>query len=77
VYDVRAAFPGAPIVGVGGVGDGETAAELLAAGASAIQVGTATFADPRASKRVLDDLRAWCARHDIHTLSQLIGRAHT
>jgi dihydroorotate dehydrogenase (NAD+) catalytic subunit len=76
VYDVHAAFPEAPIVGVGGVRDGETAAELLAAGANAIQVGTATFADPRAPKRVLDDLRAWCARHDVGTVSQLIGSAH-
>ena len=48
VFDVRAAFPDAAIVGVGGVQDGESAAELLAAGADAVQVGTATFADPRA-----------------------------
>ena len=41
-----------PIVGVGGVTGGETAAELLAAGADAVQVGTATFADPRAPGRV-------------------------
>ena len=48
VYECRAALPDIPIVGVGGVGTGAAAAELLAAGANAVQVGTATFADPRA-----------------------------
>ena len=76
VYDVRAAFPDAPIVGVGGVDSGETAAELLAAGANAVQVGTATFADPRAPRRVLDELVEWCAAHGVTDINQLIGKAH-
>ena len=76
VYEVRAAFPSSPIVGVGGVTSGESAAELIAAGANAVQVGTATFADPRAPMRVLDDLRKWCARHKISHLEQLQGNAH-
>lgn len=76
VFDIRAAFPDAPIVGVGGVESGETAAELLAAGANAVQVGTATFADPRAPRRVLRELEAWCAKHDVTDLEQLVGRAH-
>ena len=50
--------PHLPIVGVGGVGDAVTAVELLLAGASAVQVGTATFADPRAPLRVLRGPRA-------------------
>lgn len=76
VYDVRAAYPDAAIVGVGGVESGETAAELLAAGANAIQVGTATFADPRAPQRVLRDFAAWCASRGIARLDDLVGRAH-
>ena len=48
VYEVHAALPDLPIVGVGGVASGVDAVELLLAGASAVQVGTATFADPRA-----------------------------
>lgn len=76
VFDVRAAFPQAAIVGVGGVESGETAAELLAAGANAVQVGTATFADPRAPQRVLRDLAAWCASNGVHRLDDLVGRAH-
>ncbi|HUR78231.1 MAG TPA: dihydroorotate dehydrogenase [Acidimicrobiales bacterium] len=76
VYEVRAAFPFSPIVGVGGVTSGESAAELLAAGADAVQVGTATFADPRAPMRVLNELRAWCARHRVAHLDELKGNAH-
>ena len=76
VYECRAAFPSAPIVGVGGVSTGEDAAELLVAGASAVQVGTATFADPRAPARVLDELRRWCQRHNVQRLAELIGASH-
>ncbi len=76
VYDCRAALPDVPIVGVGGVTTGETAAELLVAGADAVQVGTATFANPRAPARVLYELAAWCADHGVSTIDELKGRAH-
>jgi dihydroorotate dehydrogenase (NAD+) catalytic subunit len=56
VHDVHAAHPDVPIVGVGGVASGWDATELLLAGATAVQVGTATFADPRAPARVLAEL---------------------
>lgn len=76
VYDCHAAFPEAPIVGVGGVATGEDAVELLLAGAHAVQVGTATFADPRAPERVRSELVRWCRRHDIAGVAELIGGAH-
>lgn len=76
VYECRAAFPDAPIVGVGGVASGEDAAELLVAGACAVQVGTATFADPRAPARVLAELARWCRSQNVHRLADLIGAAH-
>ena len=76
VYDVHAAFPGAPIVGVGGVASGEDAVELLLAGASAVQVGTATFARPKAPLIVLKELARWCRRHDTSSITELIGAAH-
>ena len=76
VYECRAAFPEAPIVGVGGVASGEDAVELIVAGASAVQVGTATFADPRAPVRVLDELHEWCRRHNVTRLVDLIGASH-
>jgi dihydroorotate dehydrogenase (NAD+) catalytic subunit len=75
VFDVRAAHPDVPIVGVGGVHDGWSAAELIAAGAQAVQVGTANFAHPRAAAIVLDDLRRWCAEHGADPRS-LCGAAH-
>lgn len=75
VYDVHAALPDLPIVGVGGVTTGWDAAELMLAGASAVQVGTATFADPRAPARVQRELLAWCAEHGIAPC-ELTGRAH-
>ena len=76
VHDVRAARPDVPVVGVGGVVDGATAAELLVAGASAVEVGTATFADPRAPATVLDDLEAWCRRQRVGAVRELIGAIH-
>ena len=76
VYEVHAALPDLPIVGVGGVAKAEHAIEFLLAGASAIQVGTATFADPRASTLVLRGLAKWCGRNNISSIAQLIGAAH-
>lgn len=76
VYECRAAFPEAAIVGVGGVASGEDAAELLVAGASAVQVGTATFADPRAPARVLEQLERWCRGHNVVRVTELIGASH-
>jgi dihydroorotate dehydrogenase (NAD+) catalytic subunit len=71
VFDVHQALPDLPIVGVGGVANGWDAAELMIAGASAVQVGTATFADPAAPWRVLDGLRAWAAGEGISSLGTL------
>ncbi len=76
VHECRQAFAGAGIVGVGGVSTGEHAVELLLAGADAVQVGTATFADPRAPYRVLDGLGRWCVAHGVIRAGDLIGRAH-
>lgn len=56
VADVHAALPELPIVGVGGIATGWDAREFLLAGAAAVQVGTATFADPRAPWHILADL---------------------
>jgi dihydroorotate dehydrogenase (NAD+) catalytic subunit len=63
-------------VGVGGVRSGEDAVELLMAGADAVQVGTATFFEPRAPLRVLRELGTWCARHGVAHVRDLRGAAH-
>ncbi|MBV8161293.1 MAG: dihydroorotate dehydrogenase [Acidimicrobiia bacterium] len=76
VYDCRAALPDAPIVGVGGIGTGVDAIELLMAGADAVQVGTATFVEPRAPLRVVAELERWCRRHGVTDIKDLRGAAH-
>jgi len=59
VHDVHAAIPDLPIIGVGGVASGWDAVEMLLAGASAIQVGTASFAHPGAPLAVQRELFEW------------------
>lgn len=76
VYDVHAACPDLPIVGVGGVSTGSDVVEFMLAGASAVEVGTASFADPRAPFRVLVEFRDWCRRHGVERTDELIGAAH-
>ncbi|HEX9260740.1 MAG TPA: dihydroorotate dehydrogenase, partial [Acidimicrobiales bacterium] len=76
VFDVHAVMPALPIVGVGGVTGAASAVELMLAGASAVQVGTATFADPHAPVRLVRDLDAWCQHHRVRRLADLVGAAH-
>jgi dihydroorotate dehydrogenase (NAD+) catalytic subunit len=71
VHDVRAAHPDLAIVGVGGVATGWDAAELMVVGAQAVQVGTASFADPRACARIRDELVDWAANRGIARLEHL------
>lgn len=73
VYDVRTAHPDAPIIGVGGVMRGVDAIELMMAGASAVQVGTATFRDPRAAGQVLKEIEQWCVAHRVAAVAELEG----
>jgi dihydroorotate dehydrogenase (NAD+) catalytic subunit len=62
-----------PVIGIGGIATPEDAVEFLLAGATAIQVGTASFADPTASKKILDGLAAICAERGI-AARDLIGK---
>ena len=73
VYDITRALPDVPVIGTGGVQSGVDAVEMLLAGASAVAVGTASFLDPRAPNRVLDELRAWCASHGVERVADLTG----
>jgi dihydroorotate dehydrogenase (NAD+) catalytic subunit len=76
VFDVHRALPDLPIVGVGGVASGADAAELLLAGATAVQVGTVAFAEPQAPHRVLRELQGWAARQDLARIDDVIGGVH-
>lgn len=62
-----------PVMGLGGVTSGIDAVEFLLAGASVVAVGTANFANPSATLDALDELKVFCAQHDIENVSQLIG----
>ena len=75
VHDVRAALADLPIVGVGGISSGWDALELMAVGAQAVQVGTASFADPRAGARVAAELVAEARVRGVLALADLTGVA--
>ncbi len=65
-----------PIIGIGGISNGEDALEFILAGASAVQVGTMHFVNPRASLDVLEGVVAWLRRHRIASVAELTGRGH-
>jgi dihydroorotate dehydrogenase (NAD+) catalytic subunit len=66
-----------PIIGLGGITTPEDAVEFLLAGATAVQVGTASYADPRAAERIAVGLEQWCARHHVASVKDLIGALDT
>ncbi len=66
-----------PIVGMGGIVSAEDAVEFLMAGATAVQVGTASYADPRAVERVATSLEQWCLRNQVERVASLTGSLDT
>ena len=77
VFDVRKALPDIPIIGVGGIASSVHALEFMMAGANAIQIGTANFADPRISKKVIKDLSRWCRKNSVSQLAAIVGKSQT
>jgi len=73
IHDVHMALPDLPIVGVGGCATAVDAVELMLAGASAVQIGTANFVQPSSVEQVQDDLRHWCFSHGVPRVSELTG----
>jgi dihydroorotate dehydrogenase (NAD+) catalytic subunit len=65
-----------PLIGAGGIRTGEDAVQYLLAGASLVQVGTASFADPRAARRVLSDLERYMAAQGVADVKELVGAGH-
>ena len=63
-----------PVIGMGGIMTGEDAVEFLLAGASAVAVGTATFADPAAPLKVLQGIRAFMEKTGVSSVSELTGK---
>lgn len=73
VWETARALPQLPIIGVGGVGNIDDVMEFLVAGASAVQIGTATFYDPTAANRVIDALPAALAEIGASRVSDVVG----
>jgi len=76
IYQVHAALPKVPILGMGGVSSGRDALELILAGASGVSVGTASFGNPKALIDIQNELRDLLAARGFATMQQAIGYAH-
>jgi dihydroorotate dehydrogenase (NAD+) catalytic subunit len=72
VYEASKAI-GIPIIGLGGIECAADVAEYMIAGASAVEVGTAHFADPRASEKLVGDLEEWCRDENLLEINRLRG----
>ena len=75
VWDVYEAV-NIPIIGCGGVSSAEDAAEMMLAGAAAVEVGAANLKDPYACKTIVENLPAVCERMGVTDISELTGGAH-
>jgi dihydroorotate dehydrogenase (NAD+) catalytic subunit len=60
-----------PVIGMGGIVTAADAVEFMLAGATAIEVGTASYADPRATERLAKQLTSWCRNHDVERVASL------
>jgi dihydroorotate dehydrogenase (NAD+) catalytic subunit len=75
VYEVARALPAVPLMGIGGVSELSDVLEFLAAGATAVQVGTANFKEPGVSGRLVEELAGYCRDRRV-PVAALVGRAH-
>ncbi len=75
VWEVSQAIPELPIIGSGGVSNGDDVVEFFLAGASAVGVGTAHFANPKIGNRIIAQLRRYMKRHGVNDVTELIGAA--
>jgi dihydroorotate dehydrogenase (NAD+) catalytic subunit len=79
VYEVarelRSAYPHVPVIGIGGIGNANDALEFLMAGATAIQVGTMTFVNPRAGVEIIEGIEAFLQQEGVSSVAEIIGAA--
>lgn len=76
IYQVHAALPKVPILGMGGVSSGRDALELILAGASGVSIGTASFGNPTALMQVQHELKELLVARGFTSLSAAVGFAH-
>lgn len=62
-----------PVIGMGGISAAADVVEFMLAGAAAVQVGTASYWDPCATEKIVDELERWCAEHRVARIADLIG----
>jgi dihydroorotate dehydrogenase (NAD+) catalytic subunit len=72
VYDAAHAVR-IPVIGMGGISTAADVIEFMLAGATAVQIGTASYWDPCATEKIVDELQEWCREHHIAQISNLIG----
>src|SRR5215831_18486619 len=72
VYDAAHAVK-IPVIGMGGISTAEDVIEFILAGASAVQIGTASYWDPCATEKIVDGVEQWCEDHHITRIADLIG----
>ena len=62
-----------PVIGMGGISTPEDVIEFMLAGASAVQIGTASYWDPCATEKIVDGLEQWCKDHHVTRIADVIG----
>jgi dihydroorotate dehydrogenase (NAD+) catalytic subunit len=72
VYDAAHAVK-IPVIGMGGISTPEDVIEFMLAGASAVQIGTASYWDPCATEKIVDGLEQWCRDHHVTRIADIIG----
>lgn len=73
IHQVRTAIPDVPIIGMGGARSVEDVVEFMLAGANAVAIGTATFANPLVTLELVEELPRWCAAHGVTAARKLTG----
>jgi dihydroorotate dehydrogenase (NAD+) catalytic subunit len=72
VYDAAHAVK-IPVIGMGGISAASDVIEFMLAGATAVQIGTASYWDPCATEKIVDELQRWCSEHHVARIADLVG----
>jgi len=75
VYDAAHAVK-IPVIGMGGISTPEDVIEFILAGATAVQIGTASYWDPCATEKIVDGVQEWCREHHVSRIADLVGGMH-
>ncbi len=76
IWETHKKFPKVPIIGIGGIHTTDDAIEFLLCGASAVQIGTANFVNPKTSIEIINGLKDYCEKSKLSSLNEIVGKAH-